>query len=710
MKVFDTGNIRNIAFVGGPKTGKTTLLECMLFESGAINRRGTVEEGNTVSDFTEIEHERGNSIFAALASVVWRENKLNIIDTPGNDNFVGEIYAGLRVSDTHVMLLNAQNGFDIGSQIVYRHVATYEKPIVVAINNLDNENANFDQTLEQVRRKMGSGVTVIQYPYNAGTGFNSIIDVLKMVLYKFPAGGGKPEKLEIPSEERPKAEALHNALVEASAENDEELMNLYFEKGELSEEEMRKGMRKGVHAGDIIPVFCLCAKHNMGSGRLMGFLNDISPSPAEASPEKDSEGRNVPADSSASPSLFIWKITIEPHLGTVSYFKVTSGILKTGMDLIDSRSLNSERFGAFSIVEGKKKTPVDELRAGDLGSAVKLKDVATNNSLYQKGKEIIIAKTVYPGPRISEAVAAANQKDEEKLAEVLMTMKKEDPTLLADYSAVARQMIIQGQGELHLQLVKWRMEGEHKIKIEFSRPRISYRETIQGTAIASYRHKKQSGGSGQFGEVHLQVDPWFDGMEDPDQYNVRNTEEIELKWGGKLVFLNCIVGGAIDQRYIPAVQKGIMKMMEEGPLTGSYVRDVRVALFDGKMHAVDSNDISFQIAGSFAFKDAFKNAKPKLLEPIYDVEIICPEDATGEIMTDLQSRRAIPQGIDSEGSFQKVIAKVPLAELYRYSTSLRSISQGRAFHTQKFASYEIVPEELKQKLISDFQKAEEVVA
>lgn len=709
MKTFDTGNIRNIALVGGPKTGKTTLLECMLFESGAINRRGTVEEKNTVSDFMEIEHERGNSIFSSLTSIVWRDNKLNIIDTPGNDNFVGEIYSGLRIADTHVMLLNAQHGFDIGSQIVYRHVKKFNKPLVVGINHLDNENANFDQALEQLNSRL-KGVTLMQYPYNAGNGFNAIIDVLKMVMYEFPADGGKPEKKDIPEDQKAKADELHNAIVEAAAENDEGLMELYFDKGELSEEEMRKGLRLGVHAGDLIPVFCLCAKNNMGSGRMMGFLNNVCPSPLEAPAETLAEGGELSPDAGADPTLFVWKTSIEPHLGTVSYFKVTSGTLKTGQDLIVSRTQNGERVGSFSVTEGKKKTNVDEMRAGDLGAAVKLKDVATNDTLYLKGKDTVVAATEYPAPRISEALRAADSKDEEKMAEALGNMKKEDPTLLSAFSSAAKQLIIQGQGELHLQLLKWRMEGEHKIKIEFDRPKISYRETIQGSATASYRHKKQSGGSGQFGEVHIQVDSWSDGMPDPDQYNVRNKEEIELQWGGKLVFLNCIVGGAIDQRYIPAVQKGIMKMMEEGPLTGSYVRDVRVALYDGKMHPVDSNDVSFQIAGSYSFKEAFKNAKPKLLEPVYDVEIICPEDVTGDIMTDLQSRRAIPMGIDTEGNFQKIMAKVPEAELYRYSTSLRSISQGRAFHNQEFASYELVPEDLKAKLIADNSKEEEVPA
>ncbi|MCB9233872.1 MAG: elongation factor G [Bacteroidia bacterium] len=702
MKTFATHQIKNIAVVGSLKSGKTTLVETMLFESKTISRRGSVEEKNTVSDFHEIEHERVNSIFSSLSHAIWRDTKINILDTPGNDNFIGEINAALRVADTCVMVLSANHGVEVGTEIIWRQVDKMHKPTLIAVNQMDHEQANFQQTLEQAQARLGSQVTVMQYPYNSGSGFDSIIDLLKMIMYKFPADGGKPQKLPIPAEEKEKADELHNILVEAAAENDESLMELYFEKGALDEDELRQGLRIGIANRQVFPVFCMSARQNMGSGRMMGFIGNVCPSPEDI-PEKTVSGESIPADSNAPLGIFVFKTSIEPHLGTVNFFKVGRGTMKTGLDLIDSRTENSERIGQLYVVNGKNKTAVEELQAGDLGATVKLKDVRTNDSLYIKGSEIKFAEIILPQSRIREAVLAQDKKDEEKLGEMLQNLKKQDPTLNAFYSAELRQMIINGQGEMHLWVAKWRLENENKIKIEFVKPRIPYRETIGGSAKADYRHKKQSGGSGQFGEVHLLVEPYSEGAPDPAEVTVRKRELYPLDSGGHLEFLNCIVGGVIDARFIPAVLKGINETMAMGPLTGSPVRDVRVALYDGKMHPVDSNEISFKIAGSQAFKTAFKAAKPKLLEPIFKVEILAPDDLTGEIMTDLQGRRAVIMGMENEGDFQKITARVPLAEMYRYSTTLRSISQGRATHTNEFIEYALVPEDVKQRLMDEFE-------
>ena len=710
MKKYESNQIKNIAVVGGLKSGKTTLLETMLFESGSLNRRGTVEEGNTVSDYNKIEQERHNSVFTSLVHVPWRENLLNLMDCPGNDNFVGETLSALRVADAALLVMNAASGVDVGTELNWRQISQQNMPTVIAVNQMDVEKANFQMCLDQAQDRFGNEVVVVQFPYNAGPGFNCIIDVLKMVMYKFPADGGKPEKLPIPADQKDLADEYHNSLVEAAAENDESLMEIYFDKGELSEEEMKKGLSLGIAERSIFPLFILSAKHNMGSGRLMGFLGNNAPSTVEAPAEKTTAEVEVKCDKSGAPTIFVFKTSIEPHLGVVSYIKVVSGTLTSGMTLYDSRTQNSERIGQLYKVNGKNKVATDELIAGDLGATVKLKDVGTNDTLCEKGKEIEFVHIYKPSFRIREAIFAEEVKNEEKLGLALTDISKQDPTFSAGYRPEIRQMIVKGQGEMHLGVIKWRLEHEFGIKVQFGRPRISYRETIKGSAKADYRHKKQSGGSGQFGEVYLWVNKYEEGMAPPTEFNIRDTQEIPLKAGGKLVFYNCIVGGVIDSRFIPAVLKGVMETMIEGPLTGSPVRDVCVAVYDGKMHAVDSNEISFKIASAHAFKEAFKNAKPQLLEPVFEVEVLTPDDMLGDIMTDLQGRRAIILGMEAVGHFQKIKAKVPLAELYKYSTTLRSITQGRAIHTRKFAGFTLVPEELKQTLVKEFKQLEAEMA
>ncbi|MFI5219228.1 MAG: elongation factor G [Bacteroidia bacterium] len=705
MKSYDEKHIKNIVLAGAAKSGKTTLAETMLFEAGLINRRGTVEEKNTISDYHEVEHERGNSVYATTMHTEWRDYKINIIDTPGLDDFIGEVVSSVRVCDTVVMLMNAQHGVEVGSELVWDYVDKYRKPTIFAVNQMDHEYANFNQCVEQARKLFGNAITVMQYPVNHGIGFNSIIDLLKMVMYKFPEKGGKPEKLPIPDDEKERAEKLHNELVEKAAENDEKLMELFFEKGNLDEDELRQGIKMGMMKHDVFPVFCLSAKKNMGSGRLMGFIDNVAPSSIEMPPEKTETGEDVPCDVSKPTVLFIFKTLIEPHLGKLSFFKVLSGEVTGGMDLFNEKTNTTERINQVFIMDGKNRNQVDRLKAGDIGCTLKLKNTSTNQTLNGKGSNINIAPIEFPSARFRVAIVTKNKADDEKLGEVLSEIHREDPTLEVEYSRELRQVILHGQGELHLQVTKWRLEHIYKMQVDYIKPRIPYRETIQKPALASYRHKKQSGGAGQFGEVFIKIEPATNGKVTSD-YTIRGTETVDLPWGGKLEFNNCITGGAIDARFLPSVLKGVMEKMNEGPLTGSYVRDVRVFVYDGKMHPVDSNDISFKIAGMMAFKEAFHQAQPQLLEPIYDVEVQVPEDLMGDVMSDLQSRRSMITGMDSVGHYQVIKARTPLSELDGYSTSLRSITQGRAKVKTTFAEYSPVPPEIQKKLSEDYRKTE----
>jgi elongation factor G len=706
MKVYDEKHLKNIVLLGAPKSGKTLLAEDMLFEAGITHRRGTIEGKNTVSDYHEIEQERGNSIFATVLHTEWRDYKINIIDTPGFDDFVGEMISAIRVADTCVLVINAQHGVEVGTELIWKYVDEFNKPVIFAINQADHPKADFDSALDSLRKTFGKAVTQMQYPVNQGDGFDSIIDLLKMVMYKFPAEGGKPQKLPIPENEKEKANQLHNELVEKAAENDEKLMEKYFEKGTLDEDEMREGLKQGMIHHDVFPVFVMSAKKNMGSGRMMGFIDNVAPSPREAKPEITTDGKEIPYDPTKPAALFVFKSHLEPNLGKLSFFKVISGEVTSNSELINSQTGATEKFHQLFIMDGKTRNPVDKLVAGDIGATLKLKDTFTNQTLHAKGFDVTIQPIVYPEPRIRTAIVAQSKGDDEKIGEVLQKIHQEDPTLEVGYSRELKQLIISGQGEMHLAVCKWFLEQMYKLHVEYKTPRISYRETIRKPATAMYRHKKQSGGAGQFGEVHLKVEPYYEGMPEPAEYSVRGKEFIDLEWGGKLAFYNCIVGGVIDARFIPSILKGVMEKMEEGPITGSYVRDVRVCVYDGKMHPVDSNDISFKIAGMMAFKEAFMNAEPTLLEPIYDIEVMVPEEIMGDVMGDLQTRRSMIMGIDSKGNFQVVKARTPLAELDRYSTTLRSLSQGRASFTQKFAEYVQVPFELQQKLAKQTQEAE----
>jgi elongation factor G len=712
MKVYQTNEIKNIALLGSSGSGKTTLVEAMLFESGVIKRRGSIAAKNTVSDYFPVEQEYGYSVFSTVLHVEWNNKKLNIIDCPGSDDFVGSTVTALNVTDTAIILLNGQYGVEVGTQNHFRYTEKLNKPVIFLVNQLDNEKCDYDNILEQLKEAYGSKVVPIQYPISTGPGFNALIDVLLMKKYSWKPEGGAPVIEDIPVEELEKATEMHKALVEAAAENDEGLMEKFFEQDSLSEDEMREGIRKGLVARGMFPVFCVCGGKDMGVRRLMEFLGNVVPFVSEMPKVQNTEGKEVAPDVNGPESLYFFKTSVEPHIGEVSYFKVMSGKVREGDDLLNADRGSKERIAQIYVVAGGNRVKVEELQAGDIGAAVKLKDVKTGNTLNGKDCDYKFNFIKYPNSKYSRAIKPVNEADVEKMMTILNRMREEDPTWVIEQSKELKQTLVHGQGEFHLRTLKWRLENNEKLQVKYEEPKIPYRETITKAARADYRHKKQSGGAGQFGEVHLIVEPYKEGMPVPDTYkfngqefkiNVKGTEEVPLEWGGKLVFINSIVGGSIDARFLPAILKGIMARMEQGPLTGSYARDVRVIVYDGKMHPVDSNEISFMLAGRNAFSEAFKNAGPKILEPIYDVEVFVPSDKMGDVMGDLQGRRAMIMGMSSEKGFEKLVAKVPLKEMSSYSTALSSLTGGRASFIMKFSSYELVPTDVQDKLIKDFE-------
>ncbi len=713
MKVYQTNEIKNIALLGNDGAGKTTLTEALLYEAGIISRRGRITAKNTVSDYFPVEQEYGYSVFSTVFHVEWNGKKLNIIDCPGADDFVGAAMTALHVTDTALLLINGQYGPEVGTQNHFRYTEKLGKPVIFLVNQLDSEKCDYHQVLDSLIGIYGPKVVPIQYPLNEGPNFNSLIDVLLMKKYSWKPEGGAPIIEDIPAEEMDKAMEMHRALVEAAAENDEGLMEKFFETEALTEDELRLGIRRGLATRSMFPVFCVCATKDMGVRRLMEFLGNVVPFVDEMPQVHNTRGEEVKPDPNAPASLYFFKTANEPHIGGVQYFKVMSGKVHEGDDLTNTDRGSKERMAQLFCCAGANRIKVEELVAGDIGCTVKLKDVRTGNTLAGKDCENRFNFVKYPDPKYIRSVKAENESDTEKMVAAIQKMSQEDPTWILEQSKELKQTLVKGQGEFHLRTLKWRMENNEKIKIRFEEPKIPYRETITKAARADYRHKKQSGGAGQFGEVHLIVEPYYDGMPDPTSYkfgnqefkiNAKSKEEVDLEWGGKLVFINSVVGGAIDTRFMPAILKGIMSRMEQGPLTGSYARDVRVVVYDGKMHPVDSNELSFMLAGRHAFSDAFKAAGPKLLEPIYDVEVFVPSDKMGDVMSDLQGRRGMIIGSESENGYEKLIAKVPLKSLSSYSTTLSSITGGRASFIMKFASYELVPTDIQQQLMKEFEE------
>ena len=714
MKVYKTNEIKNISLLGSKGSGKTTLAESMLFECGVINRRGTVEAGNTVSDYYPVEKEYGYSVLSTVFYAEYNNKKLNFFDCPGMDDFVGNAVTALNVTDAGVILVNGQYGVEVGTQNIFRTASSIKKPIIFAINKLDTDTADYDNVLNQLKDTFGPKVVPVQFPVACGAGFNSVVDILLMKQLTWGPDGGKPTISDIAPEHKDRADEMYQALVEMAAENDETLMDKFFEEGVLSDQEMLEGVRKGLIDSSLYPVFCVSALKDMGVRRLMEALGDIVPFVTEMPAPVDTAGNEIKVDANGPVSLFFFKTSVEPHIGEVSYFKVMSGTLKAGADLTNMNRSSKERLAQINAVCGQIKTPVDTLEAGDIGAAVKLKDVRTGNTLNDKDVDYIFDFIKFPAPKYRRAIKALNESDTEKLSAVLTRLHEEDPTWLVEQSKELKQTIVSGQGEFHLRTLKWRIENQDKIQVEYQEPKIPYRETITKAARADYRHKKQSGGSGQFGEVHLIIEPYKEGMPEPDTYrfgnqefkmNVKDKQELPLEWGGKVVIYNCIVGGAIDARFIPAIVKGIMDRMEQGPLTGSYARDVRVCIYDGKMHPVDSNEISFRLAARNAFSEAFRNANPKVLEPIYDVEVLMPAESMGDVMSDLQGRRAMIMGMNEANGLQKIDAKVPLKEMSSYSTALSSLTGGRASFTMNFASYELVPTDVQEKLLKEYEES-----
>ncbi len=712
MKVYQTNEVKNIALIGSAGAGKTTLAEAMLFESGVIKRRGTVEAKNTVCDYFPVEQEYGYSVFPTVFNVEWNNKKLNIIDCPGSDDFIGGAITALNVMDQAVIVINGQYGPEVGTQNCFRYTEKLKKPVIFLVNQLDSDKCDFETIVSSMKEIYGSKCVEVQYPVATGPDFKSIIDVLVMKKYSWKPEGGAPIIEDIPADEMDKAEELHNALIEAAAGNDDALMEKFFEEENLTEDEIREGIRKGLVTRSIYPIFCVCAGKSMGVHRLMEFLGNVVPFVNEMPKISNSAGEEIAVDSSAPTSLFFFKTAVEPHIGEVCYFKVMSGCVKPGDDLTNADRGSKERITSLYVCAGANRQAVDVLNAGDIGCSVKFKDVKTGNTLNGKDCDNKFNFIQYPNSKYSRAIKAVSESDTEKMMAALVKMRQEDPTWVVEQSKELRQTIVHGQGEFHLRTLKWRLENNEKIQIKYIEPKIPYRETITKLSKAEYRHKKQSGGAGQFGEVHLIIEPYTEGMPDPTSYkfnnqeykmNIKSKEEIDLEWGGKLVFINSVVGGTIDTRFMPAILKGIMERMEQGPLTGSYARDVRVIVYDGKMHPVDSNELSFMLAARHAFSDAFKNANPKILEPIYDLEVFVPSDYMGDVMSDLQGRRAIIMGMDSEAGYQKLQAKIPLKELSSYSIALSSLTGGRASFATKFSSYELVPNDIQQALIKEHE-------
>lgn len=716
MKVYKTDQIRNIALIGNAGSGKTTLAEAMLFEGGVINRRGEVTAKNTVSDYTTIEQDYGNSVFPTLLYTEYNGKKINILDTPGMDDLCGGVISSLTITGLGLLTFNVTSGVEAGTESAARHAEKSKTPLIFVFNQLDHDNSNYESTLDQCKASFGNKVTIIQYPVDAGPGFSSIIDVLKMKMYKYGKDGGKPEILEIPDSEMQKANELHNELVEMAAENEEALMELYFDKGTLSEDEMRKGIKMGMLERSLYPVFCTGAKKNIGVGRLMEFLTNIAPAPNEKKMCAVVKGKEVTMSESEKPSLFVFKTSMESHVGEITYFKVMSGKITEGLDVINTSNGNKERLSQVFVSAGKNREKVEEMVAGDIGCTVKLKETKYNQTLAAKELDTKFEPIKYPSPRITVAVKAKNDSDDEKVGEVLSKIKYEDPTYIIEYSQELKQLLVHAQGEYHMNVLKWYFDHIHKVEVDFLTPKIPYRETITKPAQADYRHKKQSGGAGQFGEVHLIIEPFEEGTEPKKMFkfgdkeqklSIRDVQVHELPWGGKLIFVNSIVGGSIDARFLPAILKGIMEKMEEGPLTGSYARDIRVYVYDGKMHPVDSNEISFKLAGRNAFSQAFKKAGAKILEPVYELNVWTPSERMGDVMSDLQGRRAMIMGMGSEKGLEKITAKVPLKEMNKYTTSLSSITGGRGMFTLEFDDYDKVPADVQDELLKAYAEEQE---
>lgn len=706
MNVYKPSKIRNVVLLGHAGSGKTTLSETMLFESGTIHRRGSIENRSTTSDYHEIEKEKQKSVFSSFLNLDWRGSKINLIDTPGTTDYVGEVLGALRVADTAIFTLNSEYGVEVGTEAFWKYTQNYRIPSLFIVNKPDSEHSNFQRTVDMAKERFGRGVVVVQYPFSEGEDFHAIIDVLKMTMYEFPEKGGKPDKLPIPDSQKAQADLLHNELVEAVAENDETLLDLYLEQGELTESQMREGLQKSLLNQDLYPLFCCCAQRNMGTGRVMGFLGNVAPNPMEANPPKTVDGEEFALKEDGKPVMFMFKNSAESHVGDLLYFKVYGGSVKPGLDLVNSSNGNSVRLSSLYLTNGEKRNEINELKTGDIGAAVKIKDTGVNDTLHEKGDDVTLEPIHFPEPIIRTAIKLKREGEEDKLGNALHQIQREDPSMQVEHSQELQQIIINAQGEEHLSVIEYELRNRFGLDFEFQEPRIPYRETITQEVRTHYKHKKQSGGAGQFGEVYMLMEPLRDNMPEHSDLKVRDEQVIELEWGGKLVFRNCIVGGVIDNRFMPAILKGIMEKMKNGPMSQCRVRDIRISVYDGSMHSVDSNDAAFKTAALMAFRDGFMKAKPKLMEPIYEIEVTVPADFMGDVMSDISTRRGQILGMDAEGSIQKIKAQVPLKELDHYATRLKSMTQGSASYTRSFSHYAAVPHDLQQRVVEETMELE----
>ncbi len=707
MNVYQPDRIRNVVLLGHSGSGKTTLAETMLFEAGTLRRRGAILDKSTTSDYHEIEREKEKSVFSSFLNLDWRGSKINLIDTPGTPDYIGEVVGALRVADTAIFVLNAENGIEVQTESLWKYIGKYRIPSLFIVNKPDAGQADFQRVVDMAKEQFGRGVVVVQYPYSEGPDFHAIIDVLKMTMYEFPEKGGKPDKLPIPESHKAQAELLHNELVESVAENDETLLDMYLEQGELTESQMRDGLQAALLKRDLFPIFCNCAARNMGTGRVMGFLGNVAPNPLEANRPKDTKGKEIPLDEDGSPVLFMFKNSSESHVGDLLYFKVYGGSVQPGTDLHNSAIGNSVRITGLYLTNGERRSEVNQINTGDIGAAVKLKDTGVNDTLHEKGRNLQLEPIHFPAPIIRTAIRLKRSGDEDRLGNALHQLQREDLSMKIEHSQELRQILIHGQGEEHLAVIKYELENRFNLEVEYATPRIPYRETITKETRTQYKHKKQSGGAGQYAEVKLLMEPLEDNMPEYSDLKVRDEQEIELDWGGRLVFRNCIVGGVIDNRFIPAILKGVMEKMENGPMSNCRVRDLRISVVDGSMHSVDSNDAAFKTAALMAFKKGFMNAAPKLMEPVYEIIVTVPSQYMGDVMSDISTRRGQILGMDAEGSIQKIKAQVPLEELDHYATQLKSMTQGSASYSREFSHYAAVPHEKQKQIVNETAGLEE---
>lgn len=694
MKEFNAENIRNLAFVGHGGSGKTSITEFLLYTAGEINRIGSIDEGNTVSDYNANEIERKISISSTPLHIERNNVKINFIDTPGYSDFVGQVISSLHVADTAVVVIKGAEGVEVGTEINWETIKRQNIPAAIIVNKLDNEHSKFNETIQMAKDRLSPDVTVVSFPIDEGINFTTVVDILKMKALTFTdPNSRKVTEGEIPDQYKEQAQTLREELIEKVAESSEELMNKFFEEGTLNDVDLQKGLKAALMNGSCIPAFAASARKGVGLNDFLDFVVSYFPSPKDAPPAEgqlvDNENKiEIQCDEKGEPACLVFKSLSEQHLGELSIFKVYSGSLTAGMDLVNTSRGKTERLGQLFVLNGKQRTEVAKLNAGDIGAVVKLKDTHTGNTLAAKNFSVKIKGIEFPESVIRGAVLAKAKGDEDKISTGLHTAHEEDPTLTVRYDPELAQTIVSGQGELQLSLAIKMLKDRYGVEVDLVEPRIPYRETIKGRCDdAEFKHKKQSGGRGQYGHVHLKLEP--------------------QPRGEGFEFVNAIVGGVVPGRFIPAVEKGLNEIMTKGILTGSKVIDVKVTLFDGTYHNVDSDEVSFKLAASQAFKKGFLEAKPVILEPIYDVMVKVPEEFMGDVMGDISSRRGKISGMDAEGPFQVIKAKVPLSELYKYSTHLRSLTSGRGIHHREFSHYEEVPKEVETKIVEEYKKSKE---